>query len=340
MRCSICNADSLQEIAKIDGYRETTSYIVSECGTCGTSSVQPCEMDARIYQAIYEHVKDVPGYSRYYALAGEIVRQADPLSYIANLEEPYFAVVDSIKSQFAKVENLLICELGCGQGYFTFALRKAGFNATGVDHSQEAVAMARKRYGDFYFCGDLTEYIDQIPERPHVIFACEVIEHLVDPVRFVSMALSCLPRGGLLAITTPNKLQHADDSSRRIIWDTELPPVHLWWFTKRSFMEIAKRVDCSVEFSNFTEFYAVNEQPLARGGGASAVRSPILDKNYNLIQFASSGQGLAPFKTALSALLPATATKALRRFRASRGSEIRYRDDATSSTIGALFRKK
>ena len=338
MLCSLCDVDAVREIASIEGYRATTSYSVSECGACGTSSVRPCAMDPRIYEAIYNHVKDVPGYSRYYALARDIARQADPLEYIAHLEEPYFAVVEAIKSQLAEAERMAICELGCGQGYFTFALRKAGYHATGVDHSPEAIALARQRYGDYYFCGDLTEYIATLRERPQVIFACEVIEHLVDPVGFVSAALECLASGGLLAITTPNKLPEVAEAEARVVWDTELPPVHLWWFTKRSFMAIARRVNCSVSFSDFTRFYQSNERFLVAGSASSVVRSPILDQDYKLIQFAHGRRAPAPIKNAVKAFLPGPAAVALRRLQAWQRGDVR-RDDETSTTIGALFRK-
>jgi hypothetical protein len=163
---------------------------------------------------------------------------------------------------------------------------------------------------------------------------------LVDPIGFVSAALECLPSGGLLAITTPNKLQYGSQSAQRVIWDTELPPVHLWWFTKNSFMEMAKRVNCSVSFSDFPKFYQINERFLVTGRESAAARSPILDKDYNLIQFAHDRDGLAPIKNALKNLLPSAVTKALQRLRASRRGDLRNRDDDTSTTIGALFRKK
>jgi 2-polyprenyl-3-methyl-5-hydroxy-6-metoxy-1,4-benzoquinol methylase len=340
MLCSICNSNSVEEIATIDGYRETSSYTVNECGACGTSSVRPCELDARIYEAIYRNVKDVPGYSRYYSLANDIERQTDPLNYIANVEEPYFAVIDVLRTQFARGDHLEICEVGCGQGYFTFALRKAGFSATGVDHSEVAIELAQRRYGDFYFCGNLPNYIARLQERPQLIFACEVIEHLEDPIGFVSEALECLPSGGILAITTPNKLQYGSQSAQRFVWDTELPPVHLWWFTKNSFVEMSKRLNCSVSFSDFTKFYQLNERFFVSESGTAAARSPILDKDYNLIQFAHAGDGLARLKNILKGLLPSAVTRKLRRLRAARGGVLRYRDDDTSTTIGVHFKKK
>ncbi len=146
-------------------------------------------------------------------------------------------MTEVLRTDFARQDRPAICEVGCGQGYFTFALRQAGFSATGVDHSREAIESATRRYGDFYFCGNLTDYVANLRERPQFIFACEVIEHLVDPAGFVAEALECLPSGGILAVTTPNKLQDGYQSANTTSWDTELPPVHLWWMTKRGYRD-------------------------------------------------------------------------------------------------------
>lgn len=339
MLCSICGSGSVEQVATLGGYRETSLYTIIECAACGTSSALPREIDAKIYEAIYKNVSNVPGYSRYYSLAVDIAQQEDPLNYIADVEEPYFAVIEALRTRFGRADALDVCEVGCGQGYFTFALRKAGFRATGVDHSHEAIELARKRYGNFYFCGNLKDYVATLREPPRFIFACELIEHLVDPTGFVAEALECLPSGGILAVTTPNKLQYGSQSGQRSTWDTELPPVHLWWLTKNSFVEMARSLNCLVSFSDFTKFYQRNERFLISGDGTETLRTSILNENYELIQFAHAANGTAPLKDALKGLLPSGVTQQWRRLRAARGGALRYRDDDTSTTIGALFQK-
>jgi hypothetical protein len=61
--CTICGADSVEEIGTMDGYRQTSSYMISECAACGTSAASPRETDTRIYEAIYRNIERVPGYS-------------------------------------------------------------------------------------------------------------------------------------------------------------------------------------------------------------------------------------------------------------------------------------
>jgi SAM-dependent methyltransferase len=334
MLCAICRSDSIREVGAIQGYRQNSFFRVIECTACGASSADPLIVDTKLYEAIYKNVRKVPGYSRYHSLAEEIERQVDPLAFIAQREESYFAIVDALRKHFPKARDVEICEVGCGQGYFTFALRKAAYAVTGVDHSVEAVDLARKRYGDFYYSGSLNDYVRSTPRRPNFIFACEVIEHLQDPVAFVAEALESLPSGGVLAVTTPNKLQNGDISTRSV-WDTELPPIHLWWLTKSSLAAIGKRLDCPVSFTDFTDFYRVTDGFLKR----AEARTPIFDESYNLIQAAPAPGRLAPVKKAIRKLLPTEVVRRLRRLQMARLGTLGLRDDATSETIGALFKK-
>ena len=334
MHCAICRSNSVQEVGTIQGYRQNSFFRVIECIACGASCADPATVDTKLYEAIYKNVQKVPGYSRYYSLAKEIERQIDPLTYIAQREESYFAIADALRKHFPNARDLEICEVGCGQGYFTFALRKAGYAATGVDHSVEAVDLARKRYGDFYFSGSLSDYVRSARLRPNFIFACEVIEHLQDPVAFVAEALESLPSGGVLAVTTPNKLQNGGISARAA-WDTELPPVHLWWLTKNSFVAISKRLDCPVSFTDFADFYEVTDGFLKR----AEARTPIFDENYNLIQATQAPGQLAPIKKAIRKLLPGEVVRRLHRLRMARLGTLGLRNNATSETIGALFKK-
>jgi hypothetical protein len=52
-------------------------------------------------------------------------------------------------------------------------------------------------------------------------------------------------------LTTPNKTIYPAN----IIWNTDLPPVHLWWFSENSMRYIANKLNASVQFVDFTEYY-------------------------------------------------------------------------------------
>ncbi len=52
------------------------------------------------------------------------------------------------------------------------------------------------------------------------------------------------------------------------MWETDLPPVHVWWFSERSLGEISRRHDCELSIIDFTEF---NRRSL----GFIRTRSPV-----------------------------------------------------------------
>ncbi|MBV9027219.1 MAG: hypothetical protein JO311_01265, partial [Candidatus Eremiobacteraeota bacterium] len=53
-------------------------------------------------------------------------------------------------------------------------------------------------------------------------------------------------------LTTPNRTYYGYDRP----WSTDLPPVHLWWFSEESLRKIAERIGCRAEFVDFTEYNA------------------------------------------------------------------------------------
>jgi SAM-dependent methyltransferase len=332
MNCKICHSDAVSRVGSIQGYRKGTYFAVFECQVCESSTVDPCESDDKLYEAIYENVARVPGYSRYHLLAQELHHVRDPLTYIANTEECYWAIIKTLSEKVSDKSQSRICEVGCGQGYLTYSLVRAGFNSTGVDISAKAIALARTHYGNHYFCGRINDFI-RTNDRPDIIVATELIEHLEQPVEFVLNMLDALNHDGILALTTPNKLVHAG-----VIWDTELPPVHLWWFSKGGLVAIAKELSCKIDFVDFTEFYRKNPQYRLRNQSTVKERMPVFDHQYQLIQSTPAGGKLRSLKRTLREILPPSLVRKVKRLRAG-GDHASEVSDSTSGTIGAVFTK-
>jgi 2-polyprenyl-3-methyl-5-hydroxy-6-metoxy-1,4-benzoquinol methylase len=97
-----------------------------------------------------------------------------------------------------------VLDLGCGEGYFTAQLARAGAIVLGVDVSNEALRRARSRSPQLALCA-----IDPGATWPladasfDLVWAGEVIEHVADTARWLSEVRRVLrPRGELL-ISTP-----------------------------------------------------------------------------------------------------------------------------------------
>lgn len=166
---------------------------------------------------------------------------------------------------------------------------------------------------------------------PSYVVCTELIEHLEDPVSFVREIVGAMRPGGKLIVTTPHKV-----STREGLWKTELPPVHLWWFSRESLVAIARRAGVKASFFDFTEFYRTHD--MREGGSTGAFqRSAILDEDYALIQKVPA-RSLQPLIDWLKVSLPQGVINAGRRLANKRGGGTQL-TDARARTLCVIFEK-
>ena len=102
---------------------------------------------------------------------------------------------------------LNILDVGCAQGTLALLLAEAGHHVTAVDLRQEFLEYARSRHekGDIRFVqGNALEL--NLPGPFDLVFANQILEHLVHPVELVRGLAARLKPGGRLVVTTPNGL--------------------------------------------------------------------------------------------------------------------------------------
>jgi SAM-dependent methyltransferase len=208
----------------------------------------PREVDARVYDAIYAVPGGAPGYDRFFQYARRIVRVRDPLRYLTSRVDTAWGVHKALR----KYRAATILEAGCGLGYFTYALKRGGYDVLGIDVSPKAVAQATRAYGELYRTESIESYARITDRRFDAVVMVEVIEHLEDPINAVEGAIRLLSPGGSLVLTTPNRTYYGYDQ----VWSTDLPPLHLWWFSQDSIQVLAARVGCRAEFVEFAEYNA------------------------------------------------------------------------------------
>jgi 2-polyprenyl-3-methyl-5-hydroxy-6-metoxy-1,4-benzoquinol methylase len=92
-------------------------------------------------------------------------------------------------------------DFGCMDGVFTFALERAGAQATGLDISPAAIAQALRFRED----RPTPRFTTTPPEdeRFDLVYCAEVLEHIADDRAFVGYLTSFLAPGGALIGTTP-----------------------------------------------------------------------------------------------------------------------------------------
>ncbi|HEY2817047.1 MAG TPA: class I SAM-dependent methyltransferase [Casimicrobiaceae bacterium] len=230
------------------GYQLPSRYDIWACPRCDTKFAEPLVADEHVYDLVYRNIEHVRGYARYARYARTVAHLHDPLGYLADEEDSYWAIAEFLGEQPRASDRML--EIGSGLGYLTYAISRRRYNIRGVDISEVAVANARRRFGDLYECGDLRAMAAERAGRYDAVLMTELIEHVPAVEAFVAAALRLVRSGGDVVVTTPNK----SPSPAHVLWDTDAPPVHLWWFSETSMRVLAERLGVKVRFIDFAAY--------------------------------------------------------------------------------------
>jgi SAM-dependent methyltransferase len=266
--CTLCGGSAELKNSGYPGYQEPDTFRIYHCPQCNTAFSLPKTDTSAIYENIYKNADKVPGYNRYWRYARFIKKFVNPFKYLAESAEAYWGVKEAL-TIFPNHKKPKILEIGSGLGYFTYSLVKANYNVLGMDVSQTAVKQAKENFGDHYICADLFEFARENEETFDIVILTEVIEHIEEPVEFIASIMRLLKPTGQAIITTPNKSFFPQD----IVWASDLPPVHCWWFSEESMKYIANILDINIRFINFKEYYK---------------------KNYKAVSLKSYRNGLSP----------------------------------------------
>lgn len=101
--------------------------------------------------------------------------------------------------------RLEILDVGCAQGTLALLLGERGHEVWAMDIRQQFLdyAAARHDRGDVHFiCANAMEV--ELDKRFDLIFANQIVEHLVYPLEFTRHLSNWLKPGGRLVMTTPN----------------------------------------------------------------------------------------------------------------------------------------
>lgn len=327
-KCKLCQIESIKLVDEIEGYQKNKFFKIYSCKKCNVSWSEPGSSDDFLYEKIYQYSQFVPGYSRYAHLANALLTHERPYEYLKYFESNYFSVLNAVEKFTISHPNPKIAEIGCGKGYLTHALNVKGLDCTGFDLSAHAISFAKMNFGDYYECRDITD-TEGDDRFFDVIIGMEIIEHLSDPVAVIRSLLKRLTPNGILILSTP--LRHATNKS---IWDTDLPPVHLWWFSKESIIFIAESLDLNLNFVDVYPFYRSTGIKYPRQRINEKLRTSFFDQNFDLIVKESTS------KPSITKLLKNKIRKFFRNIIGETDRKITQINDNADSIVFTLSKRK
>ena len=144
-------------------------------------------------------------------------------------EENYWFQRHVVAYRYAaeRVAGMDVLDAGCGEGYGSAMLAQRASSVVGVDLERDVIEHAAERYPAVRFqTGDLaTLGFDDGSFDAVITF--QVIEHLQSPRGFVTECARVLRPGGLLVLSTPNRLTFSPTGVRNPFHTVEFAPAEL-----------------------------------------------------------------------------------------------------------------
>lgn len=131
----------------------------------------------------------------------------DYFDYEVANQENFFNLIKLTLDDFSIIDTLptgaSVLEVGSATGLFLRYMNSRGFNTTGVEVCKQSVDYGRKAYGVNLIHGRLEEQQFNTGGFDFIHFS-HLIEHLNNPVEFLTEIYRILKPGGYTMITTPN----------------------------------------------------------------------------------------------------------------------------------------
>jgi 2-polyprenyl-3-methyl-5-hydroxy-6-metoxy-1,4-benzoquinol methylase len=128
-------------------------------------------------------------------------------SFNPYLAARYKVAIDALPKP--ATEDEMAIDLGCGDGYFSYQLRKRGYQVQAVDGQLSAIKLAQQKTaaesGIEFQVGNVlsTPFSDNSAD---VVTSLDVIEHLDDPETHLREIKRLLKKGGVALIGTPIRI--------------------------------------------------------------------------------------------------------------------------------------
>ena len=180
--------------------------------------------------------------SRFYLSDEKLKGDYAPVRYARELQ---------IFHRFCKTGRVL--DVGCSTGGFLYQLNQtfpANYQTWGTDVAREAAAFAKTK-GIQMIEEDFLEWKSEAPKFDAVTFWA-VLEHVLEPSRFLNAAFEILQPNGICVVLVPN----FESLATKVLGAKYryILPQHLNYFTRKSLTRLGRAAGFDVVYSSTTHF--------------------------------------------------------------------------------------
>jgi 2-polyprenyl-3-methyl-5-hydroxy-6-metoxy-1,4-benzoquinol methylase len=154
-------------------------------------------------------------------------------------------------------------DIGCATGLLPHILRRAGYQAEGLELNRNSAEWGMAQYGVRIHTGTLEQFAQTFPDPYDLVTVTDVIEHTENPIEALSLVKRLIKPGGYAMVTFPDirsvKSRYFQLIARVLqrdwLWMTCNVPFHTWEFTAPIALECFHRCGLSVAGSRRHENY-------------------------------------------------------------------------------------
>lgn len=232
MKCRLCKSESMGLFLKKAGSR----YF--KCSNCGVVCLENMPDPSEI-SAVYN--------DEYFIKKGKLGIGAD---FIGEEKLYLSRFRDRIKRIKKRISPGRILDIGASIGQFLHVAQQADWDIYGLEISEAAANMAKKRYGIHIQVGTLEE-ADFRRNFFDVVTLWHVFEHFLDPVQSLMKIHSLLRKDGLLVIELPN-IGSKTAVKSGIKWPYLLPAEHLFYYSPSTISRLLENSNFQIETIEYT----------------------------------------------------------------------------------------
>jgi len=234
--CDLCLSDNFFPLFEKESSRNE-NFLIQKCGSCGLVQVNPqpdLEAVKPYYSASYFQKRTDRGYNNYFS--DELKRQLFKV-YEMNLNDAGFYQFEKERFYKLNIQKPSFLDVGCAAGYFVEFMKHRGWEAEGIEISNDAASFGIEQLKLKIIVDDFFSSRDLKKESYDFITLWASIEHMHSPVKVMKRIHELLKPSGRLILSTCRYGHLAKFRGKD--WRYMNVPEHLYFYSMKNMKRLA-----------------------------------------------------------------------------------------------------